>query len=155
MYRLRGACIKAMSQTELDKLIESIQENEGYREEVYLDHLGNLTCGWGHRLAVGTKMPQEACRILFRMDIADAVNGFNRIELTKVRSLNIARRMVIVEMIFNMGLSAVKQFYRMWDAIQQKDWDRASQEMLDSQWHKQVGRRAERLAEIMKKGECV
>lgn len=37
-------------------------------------------------------------------------------------------------------------------ATQRGDWNKATAEMLDSRWAKQVGRRAQELAEIMKTG---
>jgi lysozyme len=47
------------------------------------------------------------------------------------------------------------KFSNMWDAIEDEDWDEASDQMLDSRWAKQVGRRAHRLADAMRTGEWV
>jgi len=41
----------------------------------------------------------------------------------------------------------------MWNAIHEKKFDAAGREMLDSRWAKQVGSRAVKLSDAMKKGE--
>ena len=38
-------------------------------------------------------------------------------------------------------------------AIKAEDWENAAREMLDSQWAKQVGKRARELATMMKQGK--
>ena len=40
----------------------------------------------------------------------------------------------------------------MWTAINQRKWNKAAEEMLNSQWAKQVGQRALRLANSMRAG---
>ena len=42
------------------------------------------------------------------------------------------------------------KFKKMWEALREKNLDKASQEMIDSNWHKQTTKRCEALASIMK-----
>jgi lysozyme len=56
-------------------------------------------------------------------------------------------------MIFNLGLYGVLGFKRMLAALREKDYLKASKEMLDSKWAKQVGYRAKKLASIMALGK--
>ena len=42
------------------------------------------------------------------------------------------------------------KFKKMWEALKEKNLDKASQEMIDSNWHKQTTKRCEALASIMK-----
>lgn len=139
-------------------LIESIRRHEQERDVLYLDTEGNLTGGIGHCFKVGTKLPKNAIDAIFKMDIADVINDFNRIPLIYRKHLDENRRRVIVEMIFNMGLgnwenrTGVMGFHNMWLSILEDDFDRAANEMLDSKWARRVKGRADELAEIMKTG---
>lgn len=143
----------------MDALIESIKIHEGYRDTVYKDSEGFLTCGWGHALHLGSKVPLEASQAFLKQDIADAVRDYFKLAPTlgaaTLRNLNTIRRRVIVEMLFNLGLPGVLKFVKMWQAIAIKDWDAAAREMLNSKWAKQVKGRAVELAEIMREGEQV
>jgi GH24 family phage-related lysozyme (muramidase) len=53
-------------------------------------------------------------------------------------------------MCFNIGINRMKKFVRMWDALKAKDYQAASDEMLQSLWRSQVGKRAVALAAIMR-----
>jgi lysozyme len=55
-------------------------------------------------------------------------------------------------MAFNLGGSKFRKFKKMFAAIKKQDFDLASQEILDSKYAKQVGARANELAEIMQRG---
>jgi lysozyme len=53
---------------------------------------------------------------------------------------------------FNMGVPRLMKFVKMWGAIEVGDFYEASEQMLDSRWARQVGKRSEGLAEMMKLG---
>jgi len=137
----------------MELLIKSIKRNEGFRDRVYLDSENKLTCGWGHYLWVGSKVPLVACEEFFKQDLADAVSSFRTIQSYLRRQLNPARARIITEMIFNMNLAKVLKFQKMWMAIELRDFDTAAKEMLNSKWAEQTKGRAIELAEIMRKGE--
>lgn len=59
---------------------------------------------------------------------------------------------VIVEMAFQIGVDGVIKFKHMLQAIHDGDFTKASDEMLNSIWHKQTPSRCEELANIMKNG---
>lgn len=56
---------------------------------------------------------------------------------------------VVVEMSFQMGVVGVNKFRKMWGAIQRKDYQTASAEMLNSRWANQTPSRARALAAIV------
>jgi lysozyme len=56
-------------------------------------------------------------------------------------------------MAFNLGMPRLNKFKKMWSAIEDKDYDHAAVEMLDSRWAEQVKGRATRLSDIMRTGE--
>ncbi|MCQ2741367.1 MAG: glycoside hydrolase family protein, partial [Alphaproteobacteria bacterium] len=70
-----------------------------------------------------------------------------------VSKLSPARRGVIVEMAFNLGMGGLAKFKKFLVAAQRGDYAEASVEMLDSTWARQVKKRATRLSEIMKTGK--
>jgi lysozyme len=61
--------------------------------------------------------------------------------------------MVLVDMIFNLGLTRFLLFKNLNAALAAGDYLRAAHEMLDSRWYRQVGRRARKLRHIMLTGE--
>ena len=57
---------------------------------------------------------------------------------------------VIVEMVSQMGYEGVSKFVKLHDALKNKDYQKAAQEMLDSRWGKQTPKIAYTLAEKMR-----
>jgi lysozyme len=64
-------------------------------------------------------------------------------------------KIIIIEMIFQLGGTGVSKFRKMWQALQQDppDYAEASVQMLDSRWAKQTPNRAKEMARLM--SECV
>ena len=121
--------------------------HEGMMLKPYRCPSGRLTIGVGRNLEDTGLSKSEA---LFLLD-----NDLRRVELECARAfdwfdtLDDVRKRVLIEMAFNMGLSGLMTFRNMLKAIKQKDYVKASEEMLDSLWAKQVKTRAYRLAHIM------
>jgi len=124
-------------------------KHEGVRHTLYKDSLGIPTIGVGHNL--NKPLSNEAVEQILKDDIADAKRDaesfpwFNR--------LDDVRQAVVIDMLFNMGLSRFKGFKRMIGHIAAGTYSAAALEMLDSLWAKQVGKRAEELAEMMRSGQ--
>jgi len=60
---------------------------------------------------------------------------------------------VLVNMAFNLGIHGLMSFRRMLAALQTGDYEAAAVEMLSSRWARQVGSRANRLAEQMREDQ--
>ena len=60
------------------------------------------------------------------------------------------RQGVIQEMCFNLGINRLKSFKKMLLACEMGNYELAAREMLSSLWARQVGKRAETLADFMK-----
>ena len=54
---------------------------------------------------------------------------------------------------FNLGPSRFRRFKKMIAAVKEKDFSRATEEMKDSNWYRQVGKRAETLFKMMEAAE--
>ena len=66
------------------------------------------------------------------------------------RDLSETRQMVVLNMCFNMGTFGFLNFKRTIGYLREKQYSKASTEMLRSQWAEQVGDRAKRLSQAMR-----
>ena len=130
---------------------------EGKRNRMYLDSKGIPTIGIGHNLR-DKSISDRAVAVIFEDDIGDVEREMER-ELPWVAALSLPRQAVLYDMAFNMGMGSTVEktgllgFAKMLAALQADQWDDAAKEMLDSDYHKDVGRRAEDLAQQMRSGE--
>ena len=125
------------------ELVSSVKRHEGLRLSAYKDSVGVWTIGYGRNLQSLVITPQTAEKWLIE-DLKTAAKGLNSIPAAK--RLSKAQKDVLTEMVFNLGLTGLLKFRKMWAAIERKDYHRASIEMLDSKWAQQVGQRAETLS---------
>jgi lysozyme len=133
------------------ELIERVKKHEGFRSKPYKCSAGKLTIGYGRNLEdVG--ISKTEAEFLLKNDLYRAASQLGRLNINMYQ-LNRARKNVLIEMIFNLGLYGVLGFKRMLAALREKDYLKASKEMLDSKWAKQVGYRAKKLASIMALGK--
>ena len=130
-----------------ESLREMLIRHEGLRLKPYQDTVGKLTIGVGRNLDDVGITHQEAMALLDN-DIQTA-----RSELLNcypwVKHLDQTRQDVLVNMVFNLGLPRFSGFRKMLVALQENNYDRAAQEMLESRWARQVHGRAYELANIM------
>jgi lysozyme len=133
----------------IDLLKKDIISAEGFKLKPYKDTVGKTTIGVGRNLDDVGLMKEE---VLFLLE-----NDIKRIqkELDSIEEFSLLsepRQRVIAEMVFNLGKGNFMKFKNMRQAIQLQDWNRAANEMLNSLWAKQVGKRATRLAACMRTG---
>lgn len=96
--------------------------------------------------------PTEAVAMrICRNDVAVCEREMDR-AIPWWRSLSPLRQEVLVNMCFNLGWPRLSQFRKMMAALQRGDFEAAAVEMMDSRWATQVGARARRLREMMRRG---
>ena len=135
----------------MDELIEQLKRHEGFRQHPYLCTAGKQTIGYGRNLDDVGISKQEAEEFL-KNDVQHAiVQLYGRFPF--IDGLDPVRFDCLVNMCFNLGITRLAQFKKMWAAIEEKKYRKASQEMMDSKWAKQVGLRAEELAYQMLTGQ--
>lgn len=124
---------------------------EGLRLKVYTCTAGKLTIGYGRNLE-DTGITEAEASMLFEHDFATA-EASARVLLKSLgkdwETFPEQRLYVLTDMIFNMGYSRVSGFKKMLAAIKRDDYQTAAKEMLDSNWARQVGNRATKLAALM------
>ena len=111
---------------------------------------GYLTIGVGRNLD-DRGITQEESRFLLKTDMEIVLKEAATLDYWD--ELNDARKLVIADMIFNLGLSRFIRFVKFAAALRIHDYTLAAHEMMDSRWATQVGRRAIKLRDIMLSGE--
>ena len=141
-----------------DSLKEKIKIHEGFRDMIYLDTLNKKTIGYGHlivhedKFVEGKAYPKEELEALFDKDFEKGWNLMVQFcEVNNLRSISDDAKEILCEMIFQMGYSGVGKFKNMVKALQNRDYTKASIEMLDSRWAKQTPNRAKELSDHMAK----
>ena len=143
---------------DLIKLRKQLEIDEGVVHEIYLDHLGYPTFGIGHLVtesdpehgfAVGTAISPERCSQAFQSDIHGVVSDCH-ILYPDFPNLPEEAQQIIANMMFNLGRPRLSKFVGMKRSVDNRDWDGAADEMVDSRWYRQVGARAERLVSRMR-----
>ena len=128
---------------------KTLIRHESLRKKPYRCTAGKLTIGVGRNLEDRGITTEEAL-YLMRNDIAACRRERSALD---VPPLTPAREGVLLNMLFNLGLPRVLGFARMLQALREEDYHRAADEMLDSKWARQVGKRAEELAKTMREGK--
>ena len=142
------------------KFLAQLARHEGLELTPYRCTGGALTIGYGHNLDAnpipdihaGTRITKERARRILVEDCRKLADRLDK-ALPSWRRLDEPRQAVIMNMAFNMGVAGVKGFEQMLKAVDDGDYERAAQEMLDSTWKKQVKGRATELARQMSSGE--
>ena len=135
-----------MSSIDIDRVVEQLKVDEGYRPRVYLCSANVQTVGYGHNLE-DTDIPEHIAAALLDWKVAQVTSECTRFDWFD--GLSAIRKEVIINMVFNLGFTGVSKFKNMIAAIYAGDWPDVGHEMLDSKWHSDVGERAERLARMM------
>ena len=143
---------------DIEKLRKQLEIDEGIVHEIYLDHLGYPTFGIGHLVRqedpefgadVGTKVDEARCIEAFESDLESVLSDC-KILYPNFDDLPEEAQQIIANMMFNMGRPRLTKFKMMKDAVDNGDWNEAADQMVDSRWYAQVGKRAERLVDRMR-----
>lgn len=134
----------------MSKTVALLRIHEGERLKPYRCTAGKLTIGVGRNLEdVG--ITREESDFLLANDIK-RVETELQTAFPWASTLDEVRRHVMVDMLFNLGLSRLRGFRKFLAAMSRKDWDTAAVEMMDSRWARQVGSRAARLRDMVRTG---
>lgn len=134
---------------ELSQLKTRLKREEGLRTHPYRDSRGFLSIGYGTNLDAG--LSQDACEYLLMLKLNDVINDLEK-TLPIFNKLDSARKIVIADMAYNLGMVKLFEFRKMFNALENNNFHTAVKEMLDSAWASQVGQRAHDLAYIMETG---
>lgn len=142
-----------MMKYDMTSLEDQLIDHEGLELSLYKCTGDKWTIGVGRNLD-DRGITEDEARYLLKNDIAIVEEELLRVK-PSVADLDGVRQRILVDMGFNLGIPTLMKFQNMWTAIEDEDWIEAAEQMLDSRWAKQVGRRAIRLADAMRTGEWV
>ena len=139
----------------IEQLREQLEVDEGCIYEIYNDHLGYATFGIGHLVtesdpeqgqSLGTAVSPDRVAEAFESDIQSVLRDCN-ILYSDFHNLPEEAQQVIANMMFNLGRPRLSKFAGMKRGVDARDWNQAADEMVDSNWYRQVTNRADRLVE--------
>jgi lysozyme len=124
---------------------QRLKEDEGVRLKPYLDTVGKTTIGVGRNLDdVGISLAEAD--ILLDSDIARAEKDAQSFDF--YAGLSDSHQGVFICLLFNMGKTRLLGFTKFLAAAKAGNHIEAANELRDSAWFNQVGKRAERLCRI-------
>jgi lysozyme len=135
------------------ELIRQLKGDEGVIPHAYQDHLGYWTIGVGRLIDKrkgGCLRPDEITYLL-NNDVDDRINELTK-RLPWFQDLDDARRGVLVNMSFQMGVEGLMQFQRTLELVKAGKYENAAHALLQSKWATQTPKRAQRMAEQMRSG---
>ena len=146
-----------------ERLKAQLYRDEGVRDRAYDDKTGDpidfLPSGGKVTIGVGwnasdNRMPDHIIEALLDFSIDHMVISDLDRTMFEWRIHSSIRQEVLANMCFNMGITRLLKFRKMWAALNSAvpDYQTAADEMLDSHWAIQVGPRALRLAAQMREG---
>ena len=132
-------------------LIKQIKEHEGLVLKPYKCPVGKLTIGYGHNLE-DNGLTKTACEYILMEDIEEAKKNLYAV-FTKdfFDTLKDNQKIALIDMMFNLGLSRFLTFKKFILAVKNKDFIKASAEIINSRAYQQNKHRYKKLSEQIKK----
>ena len=144
-----------------DEIFNFVKEHEGFRRAMYKDSLGIPTIGIGFNLtrpdakkiitSVGanfkdilngkSELTDEQIKEIFKITIQIAYKD-SKAWISNFDGLPKNIKLAILDLSFNMGYSRLSKFIKTKEAIIVGDYNKAAEELRQSKWATQVGKRA-------------
>ena len=133
----------------MNKLIDSIKKHEGYVGIVYKDSLGIDTIGYGFAIK-DLELDEDVCEIILERKLKDLRSRID-IKFDWFKYMPQEIKDIVMEMCYQLGVGGFSKFKKTIAYLQNKQWEEASVEMLDSLWAKQTPNRAKEMSNRVKK----
>ena len=154
-------------------ILEYISYWEGFKSKPYRCTAGKLTIGYGRNIEDRPLSAAEYRMLFPDMTISEAMKAISKQGISEQSAarllkydinnigfqlrneswfveLSRCRKIVIYDMCYNLGYNGLIGFRKMIKAIRSKDYEKASEEIMDSRYFKQVGRRAKANCYVMR-----
>ncbi len=129
-------------------------DSERFSPSIYTDKTGHPTIGYGYNLSVYS---YEGKRITKAYGLLTDILKENYKAILSYgwyKNLDAMRRMVILDLSYNLGLNGLLKFKQSIKAIEDKNYALAVERLQKSPYFNQVKKRASRNMEILKLGGC-
>lgn len=131
-------------------LIKQIKEHEGLVLKPYKCTANKLTIGYGHNLE-DNGLSKTACEFILFEDIDEAKKNLYAVFTRKFfENLSNNQKIALIDMMFNLGLSRFLTFKKFILAVKNKDFIKASAEIINSKAYQQNKFRYKKLSEQIK-----
>ena len=121
------------------KIEELLIKHEGLKLKPYKDTKGILTIGVGRNLE-NNGIEQDEALFMLKNDIKRCKNELREIFIN-FDELPENVKLVLIDMIFNLGKTRFLKFKHMIEAVKNKDWENMIKEMKDSKWCRELKNR--------------
>tara|TARA_Y100000361_G_scaffold80477_1_gene71164 strand:- start:952 stop:1356 length:405 start_codon:yes stop_codon:yes gene_type:complete len=129
-------------------LIDSIKQHEGYVGVVYKDSLGIDTIGYGFAIK-DLELDKDVCDMILERKIKNLEDRVrNKFGWYPFMPQEIQD--VVMEMCYQLGVTGFSKFAKTITYLKDKNFEKASEEMLDSLWARQTPNRAKELSRRVK-----
>ncbi len=132
----------------MSKLVDAIKKHEGYVGVVYKDSLGIDTIGYGFAIK-DLELDVDICDIILERKLIALINRIEK-KFSWYKYMPPEIQDVVVNMCYQMGVYGFSLFKKTIAYLQDKQWKKASEEMLDSRWADQTPGRAKELSNIVR-----
>ena len=127
----------------------TLRDHEGLKLKAYQCTAGKTTIGYGRNLD-DRGIDADEAELLLDRDVGEAIRDLAKFSFWNV--LSERRRAALIDMRFCLGPHRFRQFKKMLSALEASDYTEAAEQMLDSRFAQQTGRRAENLAKMVREG---
>lgn len=167
-----GPTTRPAKPNEIDKqrLYATLTRHEGKKDLAYNDSRGNRTIGIGFNLERTTAkqslenlglnysnvyagkqaLSETQINTLLEEDVNKATEDARKYIGKDFDDIPAQAKEVVINMSYNLGLTRLSKFKKLRLALLKKDYASAADEMKDSRWHHQVGRRSRELVKTMR-----
>ena len=144
-----------------------ISLNEGVKPKVYKDSKGHRTIGVGfnledggnrkilkkegidiNELFDGRELSENEVKTLYNYSLTQAFNDAQKFDKNFAKRPEKVKK-AIVDMSFNLGLPRLNKFKKMREGLEVDDYSKAADEMVDSEWYKDVKSRGPRTVDLI------
>ena len=133
----------------MSNLVDSIKKHEGYVGIVYKDSLGIDTIGYGFAIK-DLELDEDVCEIILKRKL-NTLTDIVLLKFSWFKYMPQEIKDIVIEMCYQLGVTGVSKFKKTIAYLQNKQWEEASVEMLDSLWAKQTPNRAKEMSKRVKK----
>ena len=139
------------TETDTEEVVERIKQEEGFMPKVYLDSRGFKTIGYGTLLEDGITREEAEWLLKYRLETMIREIIYSS-EGDTFQAMPNGIKKSLIDMAYNLGVPRLLKFKRMWAALRVSAWNEAAYECLDSNYAKQVPKRAQLNADIIRAG---
>ena len=138
---------------DLERLKTELMRDEGFVSHAYQDSLGYWTIGIGRLIDErrGGGISESEARFLLGNDMREVLHELDH-NFDWWRDMTDNRQRALANMAFNLGMPTLLKFRNTLKYMQAGDWKRVHDNALKSKWARQVGERAERIADLFLHG---